>query len=132
MARKIFDTSALIRHWHDCGGASPSGKTPADAAKWAQDLITIHDTDAIVTPVFVEFIAGVTNSVELTLTRAYLEQFKVIDAGKITVEDWEETRRLAQRIPPTSKRRQLGDCLIAAIGKRLHYDVIRFDKGFPH
>lgn len=81
---------------------------------------------------FVEFIAGVTNSVELALTRAFLEQFKVIDAGKISVEDWEETRRLAQRVPPTSKRRQLGDCLIAAIGERLHYDVIRFDKGFPH
>ena len=72
MARKIFDTSALIRHWHDSGGRSPTGKTAADAAGWAQRLIAVHDTDAIVTPVFIEFVAGVTNSVELELTRSYL------------------------------------------------------------
>lgn len=131
MARKIFDTSALIQHWHDSGGRSPAGKTAADAAGWAQRLIAVHDTDAIVTPVFVEFIAGVTNSVELELTRSFLKEFRVLDGGRITIDDWEETRRLAQRIPMSGKPRQLGDCLIAAIGKRLHYEVIRFDKGFP-
>jgi predicted nucleic acid-binding protein len=131
MARKIFDTSALIQHWHDSGGRSPAGKTPADAAAWAQRLIAVHDTDAIVTPVFVEFVAGVTNSVELELTRAFLNQFRLLDEGRITSEDWEETLRLAQRVPPNRKPRHLGDCLIAAIGRRLHYEVIRFDRGFP-
>ena len=131
MARKIFDTSALIQHWHDCGGRSSAGKTPEDAADWARRLIAVHDTDAIVTPVFVEFVAGVTHSAELELARSFLKQFRLLDEGRITPEDWDETRRLAQRIPTNGKPRQLGDCLIAAIGKRLHYEVIRFDKGFP-
>jgi predicted nucleic acid-binding protein len=131
MPRKIFDTSALIRHWHDSGGRSLEGKTAEDAQEWARQLITIHDTNAIVTPVYVEFAAGVRNSAELELTRAFLDEFDVIDRGRITVEDWQETRRLAQRVPPNGKPRHLGDCLIAAIGKRLHYEVIRFDKGFP-
>jgi predicted nucleic acid-binding protein len=131
MASKIFDTSALIQHWHDSGGRALEGKTAGDAAEWARRLIEIHETNAIVTPVYVEFAAGVRNGAELELARAFLDQFTVIDGGKITVEDWQETRRLAQRVPPNGKPRQLGDCLIAAIGMRLHYDVIRFDKGFP-
>ena len=114
------------------GGRSLEGKTAGNAVEWARRLITIHDTNAIVTPVYIEFAAGVRNSAELELTRAFLDQFDVIDGGRITVEGWQETRRLAQRIPPNGKPRQLGDCLIAAIGKRLHYEVIRFDKGFPH
>lgn len=131
MARRIFDSSVLIRHWHDCGGGSPEGKSAADAEQWARRLIAVHDTDAIVTPVFIEVVAGVRNRVELELTRSFLKHFRVLDAGRITDEDWEETRRLAQRVPSNGKPRQLGDCLIAAIGKRLHYEVIRFDRGFP-
>src|SRR6185436_3493421 len=114
MARKIFDTSALILHWHDCGGHSPAGKTPAQVAAWAQQLIDLHDTDAIVTPVYVEFIAGVTNSAEQELARAFLGEFRSLDEGRIPVADWNEARRLAQRVPHNGKPRQLGDCLIAA------------------
>jgi len=61
----------LIRHWHECGGHSPAGRSASDAAEWARTLIAIHDSDAIVTPVYVEFVAGVTNRAELELTRAY-------------------------------------------------------------
>jgi predicted nucleic acid-binding protein len=131
MARKIFDTSALIQHWHDCSGGSFREKSAEDAVEWTRRLINIHDTDAIVTPVYIEFAAGARNGPESELTHAFLGQFRVINEGKITFDDWQETRRLAQRVPPNGKPRQLGDCLIAAIGKRLHYEVIRFDKGFP-
>lgn len=38
--------------------------------------MTIHETDAIVTPVYLEMIAGVTNAEELHLTQAFLDEFR--------------------------------------------------------
>ena len=130
MAGKVLDTSVLIAQWRKCGGNSPGDKTSMHAQQWARQLIQMHDTTAIVTPVHIEFLAGVTNRHESELARSYLAEFTIIDEGRITETDWKEALRLAQRIPPSGKRRQLGDCLIRAISLRLRQDVISFDKGF--
>lgn len=131
MPREVFDTSTLIQHWRDCGGRSPDDHSVQEAAGWARKLIVLHGADAVVTPVLIEFAAGVTSRREAELTRAFLDEFRVVDAGRIPPEDWIEARRLAQRVPKDGKPRQLGDCLIAAIAKRLRFEVIRLDKGFP-
>jgi predicted nucleic acid-binding protein len=131
MAKRILDTSFLITHWKRRGGQSPKDKTASDAKAWALELITIHNTNAIVTPVYLEVLVGVTNSNEMNLTRTYLSEFKIIDDGKITPKDWEKACQIAGRIPQSGKRRQLGDCLIAAISDRLKYEVLTMDGGFP-
>lgn len=84
------------------------------------------------TPVVVEFLAGVQSAGELALARAFLAQFTVIDSGRILPEDWEETERLAARVPRDGKPRHLGDCLIRALAKRLKYDIDTDDRRLLH
>ena len=105
--------------------------TPTDAASWGNQLILLEQTNAIVTPVYLEFIAGARSRHELQLTEAYLQTFECVDGGQVLEEDWEEALRLARWIPANSKPRQLGDCLIKAIARRLRYTVRTFDLGFP-
>jgi predicted nucleic acid-binding protein len=129
--RTVLDTSVLIRHWHRSVSRHFERLTSDDARKWARDLTEIEEPDAVVTPVVLEIICGVRNARELRLTRAYLEEFRIVDGGKVTVEDWNEARRLAQRIPRDGRPRQLGDCLIRAIARRFKYLVRTFDTGMP-
>jgi predicted nucleic acid-binding protein len=131
MERRTLDTSALIRHWHRCRTRPLSDYLPADTVVWAKQLIALHQTNAITTPVYVEFLAGVTSEHEFRLAKAYLEQFHCVDGGRIPPEDWKEAIRLAQRVPPSGKPRQLGDCLIRAIARRLRYRVRTYDQDFP-
>lgn len=131
MPRRILDTSVLIRHWHSCGGGAPSDKTVAEASKWGKDLFEIQRSRAILTPVYIEFVAGTTSQHEQKLARSFLEQFDIVDKGDILKQDWSEARRLAERIPSSRKRRQLGDCLIRAIANRLRYEVLSFESSFP-
>jgi hypothetical protein len=88
-------------------------------------------TDAIVTPVAVEFSAGFTRAGDVKLAEQFLKNFTCLDKKSTTHADWDETMRQAKRIPPNGARRQLGDCLIRALAKRLHADVIAFDRSFP-
>ncbi len=85
----------------------------------------------MVTPVYIEVMAGATNREDLALFRAFLEPFSLLDNMEISRQDWEQTQRFAERIPRNGKPRQLGDCLIAAIAKRLKCEVISKDTGFP-
>jgi predicted nucleic acid-binding protein len=107
MRKRVLDTNVLIEHWRHCGGHTGGDKTAADAIQWAKELIDRFDAGAVVTPVCVEFLAGVTSSRELELARAYLSQFRVIDQARIPAQDWEEARRLAERVPRDGKPRQL-------------------------
>jgi predicted nucleic acid-binding protein len=59
------------------------------------------------------------------------EEFRLADDGAVTMEDWEEARRLAVRVPRVGRPRQLGDCLIRAIANRLRLRVKTFDIGMP-
>jgi predicted nucleic acid-binding protein len=131
MRRRVLDTSVLIRHWHDSRKKARDRPTAALVRAWARELIELYETDAIVTPVFIEMIAGVTDRHELGPTRAFLEEFRRIDEGRILAPDWQEALRMAQRVPRDRRPRQLGDCLIRAIADRLKHEVVTYDKGFP-
>src|SRR5258708_2773975 len=102
MRRFILDTSVLISHWKKCAGKSIQDKKPADAEKWARALIQTEETDAILTPVYIEMIAGTRNQQESRLTTSFLGQFTILDRGDILREDWQVARRLAERIPRDS------------------------------
>lgn len=132
MARKriLFDTSVLIRHWHKSRAESSAPINVAAVEAWARRLIDFYNADAIVTPVIIEVVAGVRNAEELKLTRAYLATFRNIDKGRILVKDWAEARRITERVPRGGRPRDLGDCLIRAIARRLGYTVQSFDAGF--
>src|SRR5947209_1207716 len=120
---KIFDTSMLIWGWRTFRGRSQGPVDAGDAEERARRLIDFHQADAIVTPARIEFVAGARDSQELKVFRAYLATFHNIDGGRILAEDWSEALRLAEWIPRDGRPRQLGDCLIRAIARRLKHDV---------
>ncbi len=133
MREIILDTNILILHWHQSRGGPLASRTADDAEGWAHKLIQVHQTDAIVTPVYIEFVCGVTNRHEMELSRAYLKPFRVIDEGVITAADWVVARQFAERIPPGPEpfRRGAVDCLIKAISQRLRHDLRTSDLGMP-
>lgn len=131
MRRRVLDTHVLIGHWHRRLGDSPQQPTILQASAWADELATFYGTIAIVTPIYIEFVAGVRSKQELELARAYLGGFPNLDRGKILASDWKEAKRLAERVPRDGKPRQLGDCLIKAIATRFGYEVFSSDRGFP-
>jgi predicted nucleic acid-binding protein len=132
MRKRVLDTNKLIRHWKQY---RPAGeKTELGAENWAKKLIVFERTDAIVTPVELEMLGGDLSARDRRLTRAYLKPFKVIDRGRVIKEDWDEARRLVERIPrgPAPRPRGLVDCLILAIAARLNHEVWTEDQGMPH
>jgi hypothetical protein len=132
MEKAIFDTSTLISHWNQCKSKTRGTTiTLAHARVWGQNLIALRRINAIVTPVVIEFVAGITHKSEMEMARAFLDQFQNIDNGSILAEDWREARRIAERIPRDSKPRHLGDCLVRAIANRLRHDVDTLDNSFP-
>jgi predicted nucleic acid-binding protein len=132
MRRFLLDTSVLVRHWRGCRtGRITAQIKEADADLWARRLIEIEDTNAIVTPVLLEYLCGVRDQLELGLARAYLKPFQSVDKGKTLVVDWREAQRLAERVPKTGRPRDFSDCLIKAIASRLNYQVRTFDTGMP-
>lgn len=131
MKQFILDTNVLCRHWRRSRKGTLKGKTTADAESWARNLIRLLETDAIVTPVAIEFVCGVVDRHEMELSRAYLSVFDLVDRGEIKGPDWMLARQLAERIPREAARRDFGDCLIKAIALRLGYEVNTFDEGMP-
>jgi predicted nucleic acid-binding protein len=131
MKRTVLDTSVLIRFWRSRAHGSLVRRTPDDAGRWAERFIDLYDTNAIVTPVYLELVAGVSDRHELRLTLAFLSRFDRIDEGNITRSDWEEALRIARRVPRNRKPRHLGDCLIRAIANRLRYTIVTLDADFP-
>ena len=129
MAKRIFDTSYLIRHWKTF--PDPTKRTVENMRSWAEKFVALYGSRRIVTPVFIEMVAGANSSDELKLTYAYLDPFEIVDEGKIPKEDWDEAKRIAQRVPPNGRNRHLGDCLIRAIANRLKCDVLTLDGTFP-
>jgi predicted nucleic acid-binding protein len=130
MAKKVLETSVLLHHWGQSGGNSPASRTVDEAKNWGKELVRLHGTDAIVTPVYLEMVVGVQSAHQLDLMRAFLGEFRIIDNWNVTPEDWKEARRIGERVPRDGHRRQLGDCLIRAIANRLRHDVIAFDRRF--
>jgi predicted nucleic acid-binding protein len=133
MARKVLDTNVLINFWHDkAGNTPPAAITKRRAAEWGRQLIELQGTDALLTPIYIEFVCGKGSAHEVQLAHAFLAGFEMVDGGKIRKEDWEHARRIAERVPRDGLRRQLVDCLIRAICNRLHLEFFTFEKRFPH
>lgn len=131
MRRLILDSCIVIDYWRRRWNESARRRKPHHPTQWATDLIELFQTNAIVTPVAIEFLAGFTQREELQAARAFLAQFQCIDEQAIPEDDWHNTRRLAERIPRKAKPRHMGDCLIRAIADRLRFDVQTSDQGFP-
>src|SRR5437868_4981911 len=131
MRRTVLDTSILCSHWRRSFVQNRKPLTAALIKKWAALLADRYDSDAIVTPILIEFMAGATNRMELAWYRAFIRCFQVIDSQSILRDDWMEALRLAERVPRDGKPRQLGDCLIRAVANRLRHDVATLDTGFP-
>jgi predicted nucleic acid-binding protein len=130
--RHVLDTSILISHWRRCRSARPLTELDeAEVERWARQLIEIERSDAIVTPVLIEFLCGVGDKREMILARAFLRPFKAIDDRRTLKRDWQEALRLAERVPANRRPRDLGDCLIKAIAQRLNYEVQSLDTGMP-
>ena len=130
MRRSILDTNWLCKLWQDRAQRPLSHWSREDSRRWAKELIEIRGTNAIVTPVALEFLTGVRPG-EADLAQTYLDEFDILDGGKIPREDWERAKKYAQRIPRDGKPRDLGDCLIKAIADRFGRDVDTRDKRFP-
>jgi predicted nucleic acid-binding protein len=129
-ARRILDTSRLISFWtRTC---SRRGRPNVNEAQdWAAELINLEGTDAILTPVRIEFICHANSRELLEVYEAFVDRFMLVDRGQIGPDDWEFAIRLARRVPRSGKPRQLGDCLIRAIATRLRYDVMTNETDFP-
>ena len=122
----------LIWAWHAFRRKAQGPVGSREPEERARRLIDLYKTDAIVTPVRIEFVAGARDTQELEAFRIYLAMFDNVDEGRILPEDWSEAIRYAEWIPRDGRSRQLGDCLIRAIARRLKYGVWTQDSGFPH
>jgi predicted nucleic acid-binding protein len=127
MARSILDTNRLCDHWR----IMPRPQTGNEARQRARMLIQDRKTDAIVTPVRIEFLAGARSKDELALFAAFLDELDVVDRGRIVDEDWRVAENRAKHVRADGKPRQLGDCLIRAIAERLRFEVDTRDRAFP-
>jgi len=130
MARRILDTNVLIGHWRRCR-AQTNHPTADNAERWGEELVRLYNSNLIVTPVRLEFLAGTRSAEELQLADAYLLQFFLADEGRIAEEDWKGAERLSRRVPRDGSPRHLGDCLIRAIANRLRLEVFSLDSSFP-
>lgn len=127
MRKRCLDTNVLIQHFHEFRPLDTKGER--DAELWARTRIAKRDTDLILSPVVVEFLCGVLNQHEMRLREAFLRPFKVADQERTTPEDWREARRLAKHPGFQASPRDLGDCLITAIGSRLNLEIVTLDRG---
>jgi predicted nucleic acid-binding protein len=130
MPKRLLDTNILIQHFNSF--PAEREKTEGALRNWGEELVEIHSTKSICSPVIVEMLAGTRNPRDLELHRAYLSAFEVIDQRNIPSTDWQNAERFASRITDgkgqSSKARDLGDCLIRAIAERLHCDIVTGDR----
>lgn len=131
MAKRVLDTNVLIRLWRG-GAPSPGPVNSLESARAAaQAWLEIEPHDVIVTPVRIEFLAGVRDREELKLADEFLAQFEVLDDGRVLPDDWKIAERLSRRVPWNGRARDALDCLIVAICERLHADFRSEDTGLP-
>jgi len=128
MAKRLFDTSFLIDHWRQF--PDESERTEAASRGWAKQLIEIHSTNLICTPVLIEVLAGTRDRRDLELHRAYLGEFNLIDELRIPPAVWQRAQELAQRVrsDTSTRARDFADCLIKAIAESHHCEVLASDR----
>jgi predicted nucleic acid-binding protein len=128
MPKRVLDTNILLDFWNDRVRRCNGRFQPIDARRWAKDLISLHDSNAILTPIYIEVIAGVLNPNESAGWEAFLREFNCVDEQRLLSEDWKLAIQFAKRIPRKTRPRKLGDCLIRALCKRLRYEIVSKDK----
>ena len=129
--RRVFDTNYLISHWRISRRDRHISQISLEEVKnWARDLIRRVNSNAIVTPVRLEFLAGTRDDHELALAEAYLKHFELVDEGIITGQDWSGTLKRISRIPLDGRPRHVIDCLILSICDRLHYEILTSESRF--
>jgi predicted nucleic acid-binding protein len=128
--RKILDTNRLINHWRSFLKDKSPNVSGTDIKQGANKLIKAVGSNAIVTPVYLEFIAGSRSKEELQLFLIFLAEFEIVDKGVITPDDWKIAKQIASRVPRDGHPRDSIDCLIAAIAERLHMVVDTADRRF--
>lgn len=129
--RRVFDTNVLVGQWRiKRRDRKTSDIEIHEAENWAADLIRGSNSNAIVTPVRLEFLAGTRDQHEWQLAEAYLSNFEVVDNGMITEADWTNTARRIARIPRDGRPRHLIDCLIISIYDRLRYEILTSESRF--
>lgn len=126
MATRILDAEVLISHYNKM----TKSRTVEAVKAHARQLIEIQETNWILSPIRIEFLCGALSSDEFKLYSAYLEPFEVLDKRNIPSHDWSEAERRAKWVKNSRRRRKLGDCLIQAIAKRLHAEIVTKDKDF--
>ncbi len=80
MPKFSLDTNVLISHFNQLRPLD--GKWENEAEQWARSLTSNRETNAILSPVEVEFLCGVVNRHEMRLREAYLRAFEVVDDHK--------------------------------------------------
>jgi predicted nucleic acid-binding protein len=131
MRRRILDSCKLIKQWQRCYRRHTGKLAERDITRWANELVELYETNWILAPVAVEFLAGFTSRKELEWGERFLRSFYWVDERNIPPEDWDTVYRLVRRIRSDNKTRQLGDCLIRAIARRLKCEIETDDRGFP-
>ncbi len=124
--RLAFDTCNLIHQWRRKSGES-RGKSfsKEEVEGWADELIQLHKTSAICTVVRLEFLCNTDGKEKLQRAREYLDRFRVVDAGELTRDDLKLAEIFApRRVSDLKGSRQTGDCLIAAVYRRLNYSMV--------
>ncbi|MDB5330059.1 MAG: hypothetical protein JWP03_1210 [Phycisphaerales bacterium] len=133
MAKRALDTNILINHWLRVSkGCRPREIDARQAGRWGRELMELQRAGAILTPIYIEYVCGQGSAHEVNLARTYLKPFEIADEGHILPKDWENARKIAERVPRDGLRRQLGDCLIRAICVRLNLEFITAERRFPH
>ncbi|MGD0139162.1 MAG: PIN domain-containing protein [Tepidisphaeraceae bacterium] len=132
MARRVLDTNVLINHWRRSFPLKGSNQIPhRKAVACARSLIELQNSNAILSPIYIEYLCGPQSAGGVENARNYLDQFEIVDEGRILPEDWKESKRIAGRVSRNSAPRDMGDCLIRAICNRLNMDVVTLDAHFP-
>lgn len=76
MHRRILDTNLLINHWGRCRVQHKNRSISANhAQKWAEQLIEIEYAQAILTPIYIEYLCGQTSAEKVKLAQAFLGKF---------------------------------------------------------
>jgi predicted nucleic acid-binding protein len=141
MPSRVLDTNRLVDAWkYFRGGRRLEDCKLTDARQWGKQYA---EEGQIVRPVRIEFLCGAVTEHERRLFEAFLDEFILADDGKVIPQDWDIAENIAKsirKLRPSRirgaetkeiKRRQLGDCLIEAICRRLGRECDTADRGYP-
>jgi predicted nucleic acid-binding protein len=127
MPKRLLDSNVLYPYYRT-QRRSTLQPSLAIARQWAQEYAATIGYGVIATPIYLEFLCGVTDREEMKLAIAFLDGFENIDGGRVSEQDWHRAQNYAKRIRENRKTRQVTDCLIRAIADRLNCELLTNDR----